>query len=143
MNAELAKEIGRIAQSQQGGVEWDKVAKFSEIVLIFDSPELESLNYHQVFDAIEIYAIASNAYVTNDNPAWSTVRLFAKMMLQIDRAMMDLSCIEKIYTIAKRRYNDSLEPLHPCECPGERADNDWFKVKCLAEILLEEAKGGR
>lgn len=46
---------------------------------------------------------------------------------------MDLSCIEKIYTIAKRRYNDSLEPLHPCE----RADNDWFKVKCLAEILLE------
>lgn len=37
MNAELAnlaKEIGRIAQSQQGGVEWDKVAKVSEIVLI-------------------------------------------------------------------------------------------------------------
>ena len=54
-----------------------------------------------------------------------------------------LSCIEKIYTIAKRRYSDSLEPLHPCERPGERADNDWFKVKCLAEILLEEAKGGR
>lgn len=29
MNAELAnlaKEIGRIAQSQRGGVEWDKVA---------------------------------------------------------------------------------------------------------------------
>lgn len=58
-------------------------------------------------------------------------------------SMMDLSCIEKIYTIAKRRYNDSLEPLHPCEHPGERADNDWFKVKCLAEILLEGAKGGR
>ena len=57
--------------------------------------------------------------------------------------MMDLSCIEKIYTIAKRRYNDSLEPLHPCGHPGERADNDWFKVKCLAEILLEGAKGGR
>lgn len=56
---------------------------------------------------------------------------------------MDLSCIEKIYTIAQRRYNDSLEPLHPCERPGERADNDWFKVKCLAEILLEGAKGGR
>lgn len=48
-----------------------------------------------------------------------------------------------IYTIAKRRYNDSLETLHPCERPGERADNDWFKVKSLAEILLEEAKGGR
>lgn len=46
MNAELgnpAKEIGRIAQSQQDSVEWDKVAKLSEIVLIFDSPELESL----------------------------------------------------------------------------------------------------
>lgn len=53
------------------------------------------------------------------------------------------SSVLKIYTIAKRRYDDSLEPLHLCEHPGERADNDWFKVKCLAEILLEEAKGGR
>lgn len=50
---------------------------------------------------------------------------------------------KEIGRIAKRRYNASLEPLHPCEYPGERADNDWFKVKCLAEILLEEAKGGR
>ena len=55
--------------------------------------------------------------------------------------MMDLSCIEKIYTIAKRRCNDGLEPRHPCEHPGVRADNDWFKVKCLAEILLEGANG--
>ena len=55
----------------------------------------------------------------------------------------ELALIEKIYTIAKRRYKDSLEPLHPCEYPGERVDNDWFKVKCFAEILLEEAKGGR
>lgn len=86
--ANLAKEIGRIAKSQQGSVEWDKVAKFSEIVLVFDSPELESLNYLQVFDAIEIYAIASNALVTDDNSAWNTVRLFARMMLQIDRAMV-------------------------------------------------------
>lgn len=91
MNAELgnlAREIGRIAQSQQGSVEWDKVAKFSEIVLNLDSPELESLNYQQVFYAIEIYVIASNAHVTNDNPAWKTVRLFARMVLQIDRAMV-------------------------------------------------------
>ena len=61
MNAELAnlaKEIGRIAKTKSDSVEWDKVAKFSEIVLIFDSPELESLNYHQVF---ENYVIASNA----------------------------------------------------------------------------------
>lgn len=91
MNAELAnmaKKIGRIAQSQQGGVEWDKVARFSEIVLIFDSPELESLNYHQFFDVTEIYAIASNAHVTNDNPAWNTVRMFARTMLQIDRVIV-------------------------------------------------------
>nr|DAQ10340.1 MAG TPA: hypothetical protein [Caudoviricetes sp.] len=36
MNTELAnltKEIGRIAQCRQDSVEWDKVAKFSEIVL--------------------------------------------------------------------------------------------------------------
>lgn len=36
MNAELAnlaKEIGRIAQSQQGGVEWDKVKCLAEILL--------------------------------------------------------------------------------------------------------------
>ena len=32
---------------------------------------------------------------------------------------MNLSCIEKICTIAKRRYGDSLEPLHRCEDPGE------------------------
>ena len=92
MNAELAnlaKEIGRIAKTKSDSVEWDRVAKFSEIVMIFDSPELESLNYHQVFDVIEIYVIASNAPVTNDNPAWITVRLFAKMMLQIDRAMVE------------------------------------------------------
>ena len=91
MNAELAylaKEIGRIAKTKSDSVEWDKVAKFSEIVLIFDSPELESLNYRQVFDVIEIYAIASNAHVTNDDPGWSTVRLFAGMMLHIDRAMV-------------------------------------------------------
>lgn len=92
MNAELAnltKGIVRIAQSRQDSVEWDKVAKFSELVLIFDSPELESFNYHQVFYAIEIYAIASNAHVTNDNPAWNIVRLFARIMLQIDRAMVE------------------------------------------------------
>lgn len=86
MNAELAnlaKEIGRIAKTKSDSVEWDRVAKFSEIVLVFDSPELESLNYHQVFDVVEIYAIASN-----DDPAWNTVRLLARTMLQIDRAIV-------------------------------------------------------
>lgn len=88
MNAELAnltKEIGRIAKTKLDSVEWDKVAKFSEIVLIFDSPELESLNYHQFQDVVEIYAIAHSQ---RDEADWNTVHLFAKMMLQIDRAMM-------------------------------------------------------
>ena len=89
MNAELAnlaKEIGRIAQSQQVSVEWDKVAKLSEIVLIFDSPELESLNYRQFQDVVEIYAYAHSQ---RDDVDWNTVHLFAKMMLQIDRAMVE------------------------------------------------------
>lgn len=89
MNAELAnlaKEIGSIAQSQQDSVEWDKVAKFSEIVMVFDSPELESLNYHQFQDVVEIYAIAHSQ---RDDAGWNAVRLFAKMMLQIDRAMVE------------------------------------------------------
>lgn len=88
MNAELVeltKEIGRIAQSRQDSVEWDKVAKFSEIVLIFDSPELESLNYHQFQDVVEIYAIAHSQ---RDDDDWNAVQLFAKMILQIDRAMI-------------------------------------------------------
>ena len=54
----------------------------------------------------------------------------------------ELQVAKQIYSIAKRRYHDSLEPLHPCEYPGERADNDWFKVKCLAEALLEGAEDG-
>lgn len=85
MNAELAnlaREIGRVAQFQQGSVECDRVAKLSEIVLIFDSPELESLNYHQFQNVVEIYSIA---YSQRDDAGWDAVRLFAKMMLQIDR----------------------------------------------------------
>lgn len=89
MNAELAnlaKEIGRIAQSQPVSVEWDKVANFSEVVLIFDSPELESLNYHQFQNVVEIYAIAHSQ---RDDADWNAVQLFAKMMLQIDRVMVE------------------------------------------------------
>ena len=88
MNAELAnlaKGIGRIAQSQQGSVEWDKVAELSEIVLIFDSPELESLNYHQFQTVVEIYAIAHSQ---RGDIGWNDVQLFAKMILQIDRVMV-------------------------------------------------------
>lgn len=85
MNAELAnlaKEIGRIAQSQQGSVEWDKVARLSETVLIFNSPELESLNYHQFQTVVEMYAIAHSQ---RDDADWNTVQSFAKTMLQKDR----------------------------------------------------------
>lgn len=88
MNAELAnltKEIGRIAKTKSGSVEWDKVAKFSAIVLVFDSPELESLNYRQFRDVVEIYGIAHSH---RDDVDWNTVHLFAKKMLQIDRAMV-------------------------------------------------------
>lgn len=84
--ANLAKGIDRIAQCRQDSVEWDKVAKLSEFVLIFDSPELESLNYFQVFDVVEIYALAHSQ---RDDADWNTVRLFAKLMIQIDRAVVE------------------------------------------------------
>lgn len=95
------------AQCRPHSVEWDKVAKFSEFVLIFDSPELESLNYHQFQDVVEIYAFAHSQ---RDDADWNTVHLFAKMMLQIDRAMMDINerrIVQEIKTIAnlEHRYN--------------------------------------
>lgn len=52
----------------------------------------------------------------------------------------ELALVKRIYTIAKRCYNDSIEPLHPCERPGEREDKDWFKVKSYAEALIELSK---
>lgn len=52
----------------------------------------------------------------------------------------ELALIKKIYSIANRCYNDSVEPLHPCERIGEREDKDWFKVKSYAETLIELAK---
>lgn len=87
MNAELAnlaKEIGRIAQSQHDSAEYNKVAKLSEIVLIFNSPELESLNYRQFQNVVESYGVGHSQ---RDDVSWNTIQLFAKMMLQIDRAM--------------------------------------------------------
>lgn len=83
--ANLAREIGRIAQSQQDSVEWDKVAKLSEIALLFNSPELESLNYRQFQNVVEIYALAHSQ---RDDIDWNAVQLFAKKMLQIDRVMV-------------------------------------------------------
>lgn len=52
----------------------------------------------------------------------------------------ELALVERIYAIAKRCYNDSMEPLHICERPGERMDPNWFKVKSYAEALIELAK---
>lgn len=52
----------------------------------------------------------------------------------------ELALVKKIYSIAKRCYDYSMESLHPCERPGERMDPDWFKVKAYAETLIELAK---
>lgn len=53
---------------------------------------------------------------------------------------VELQFVKAIYSVSKKRYNDSMEPLHPCERPGEREDKDWFKVKAYAEALIELAK---
>lgn len=52
----------------------------------------------------------------------------------------ELQFVKDIYTVAKKCYNDSIEPLHHCERPGEREDKDWFKVKSYAEALIELSK---
>lgn len=52
----------------------------------------------------------------------------------------ELVLVKRIYAIAKRCYNYSMEPLHICERPGERMDPNWFKVKAYAETLIELAK---
>lgn len=57
--------------------------------------------------------------------------------MAMDRS--ELALVKKIHSIAKRCYNYSVEPLHPCERPGERTDPDWFKVKAYAETLIELA----
>lgn len=52
----------------------------------------------------------------------------------------ELALVKQIYSIAKRCYDYSMEPLHICERPGERMDPNWFKVKSYAETLIELAK---
>lgn len=53
----------------------------------------------------------------------------------------ELALVKKIYSIAKRCYDYSMEPLHICERPGEREDHNWFKVKAYSETLIELARG--
>lgn len=88
MNAELAeltKEIGRIASTHEEGVEWHKVADFCKIMLIFEEPELDALNYLQYQLVVDIYAIAYSQCVNDPAENWGTVKMFANMMLGIDR----------------------------------------------------------
>nr|DAR75469.1 MAG TPA: hypothetical protein [Caudoviricetes sp.] len=88
MNAELAeliKEIGRIADTHEDNVEWYKIADFCKIMPIFEEPESNALNYHQYQLVVEIYAIAYSQCVNDPAEDWGTVKMFANMMLAIDR----------------------------------------------------------
>lgn len=107
---------------------WDKVAKFSWIVLIFDSPELESLNYHQFQDVVEIYAIAHSQ---RDDDDWNAVQLFAKMILQIDRAMVDTN---------KRRIVQGIKTIANLEHRYNPYNSSWGLVLEYCKQLLEGEK---
>lgn len=88
MNAELAeltKEIGRIANTHEEGVEWYKVADFCKIIPIFEELESAALNYQQYQLVVDIYAIAYSQCVNDPAEDWGTIRMFANMMLEIDR----------------------------------------------------------
>lgn len=79
MNAELAeltKEIGRIADTHE-----DKIGDFCKIMPIFEEPESDALNYHQYQLVVDIYAIA----YSQCGEDWGTIKMFANMMLEIDR----------------------------------------------------------
>lgn len=87
MNAELAeltKEICRIADTYEEGVEWHKIADFCKIMQIFEEPELDCLEGNQFSLVVQIYATA----YSQCGEDWGTVRMFANMMLGIDRKMV-------------------------------------------------------
>lgn len=79
--AELTKEIGRIAATHEDNFEWYKVADFCKIISIFEEPESDALNYHQYQLVVDIGAIACSQCGED----WGTVKMFANMMLEIDR----------------------------------------------------------
>lgn len=88
MNAELTKltkEIGRIADTHEDNVEWYKIGDFCKIMPIFEEPELDVLSYHQYQLVVDIYAIAYSQCVNDPAEDWGTVKMFANMMLGIDR----------------------------------------------------------
>lgn len=86
--AELIKEIGRIANTYEEGVEWHRVADFCEIIPIFEEPESAALNYHQYQLVVDIYAIAYSQCVNEPGEDWGTIKMFANMMLESDRKMV-------------------------------------------------------
>lgn len=92
MNAELAeltKEIGRIAGTYEDNAEWYKVADFCRIMEIFEEPKSDALSYHQYQLVVDIYAIAYSQCASDQVGDWSTVRMFAHIILEIDRKKVE------------------------------------------------------
>lgn len=83
--AELTKEIGRIADTYEEGVEWHKVGDFCKIMTIFEEPESDALSYHQYQLVVDIYAIAYSQCASGPSADWGTVKMLANMALEIDR----------------------------------------------------------
>lgn len=92
MNAELAeltKEICRIAETHEDNTEWYKIADFCKIMQIFEKPELDCLEGNQFSLVVQIYAVAYSQCVNDPGDDWGTVKMFANMMLEIDRAKVE------------------------------------------------------
>lgn len=83
--SELIKEIGRIADTHEDNVEWYKIADFCKIMPIFEESESDALSYHQYQLVVDIYAVAYSQCVNDPAVDWGTVKMFASMMLGIDR----------------------------------------------------------
>lgn len=86
---EMTKEIGRIAETHEDNIEWYKIADFCRIIMIFDESELDRLNYHQFQIVVDIYAIAYSQCIRDETEDWGTVKMFAKMILEVDRELVE------------------------------------------------------
>lgn len=86
---ELIKEIGRIAETHEDNAEWYKIADFCRIMQIFEEPELDCLEGNQSSIVVQIYAIAYSQCVNDPGDDWGTVKMFANMVLEIDRAKVE------------------------------------------------------
>lgn len=56
---------------------------------IFEEPELDCLEGNQFSLVVQIYAIAYSQCVNDPAEDWGTVKMFANMMLEIDRAKVE------------------------------------------------------